>query len=515
MSRQLYPECGHSRDKGDRHHQCIVCLGREHAEAALSVGIPSCDFCAGMTLAKVAKRLAYWDRRDAGEPSPVHTGQTLPAEQCSPSAAGSGESGSHITAAAAPAAPSPTSPPSLELPHCHSDQPVPDLDSGLQTESLQVFSTRDVSEDDVSEDDTELYMADELRAPSPPVSSRTLGHQLHEVALRAADRLGLPLPAPPITETSLLDGEFYSGPPVSAPSPIPFFPEVHRELMKTWASPYSARAPVPGFASYLNLDQAKESGYLSFPQVEDAVAGYLSPTMRLGQKPLLPTRVARHQAGLAEKSYLAAGQAACSSNTAALLQRYQAKLLTELSSSLGSDNELVVELRRATDLSLRLTRCTSQALGRVMGAAVATQRSLWLSEAQLSDREKAPLLDAPVSTTGVFGDVVGTMTAKFGERRAPSGPAPTAGKKRSGFRSPAPPAKFQARRGRKRHPFQPPTQPQPQHAVAHPPQSVPYAPRQHDARRGQGLDRFQRTHPPQHPYTHIYPSSVMGYPHTR
>ena len=115
--------------------------------------------------------------------------------------------------------------------------------------------------------------------------------------------------------------------------------------------------------------------------MEDAVAGYLSPaspTMRLGQKPLLPTRVARHQAQLAEKAYLAAGQAACTTNTAALLQRYQAKLLTELALSLGEDHPSVAELRRATDLSLRLTRCTSQALGRMMGAAVATQRSLWL-----------------------------------------------------------------------------------------------------------------------------------------
>ena len=91
----------------------------------------------------------------------------------------------------------------------------------------------------------------------------------------------------------------------------------------------------------MHLDRASESGYLSFPQVEDAVAGYLSPaspTMRLGQKPLLPTRVARHQAQLAEKAYLAAGQAACTTNTAALLQRYQAKLLTELALSLGEDH---------------------------------------------------------------------------------------------------------------------------------------------------------------------------------
>src|SRR4029434_11177421 len=49
-------------------------------------------------------------------------------------------------------------------------------------------------------------------------------------------------------------------------------------------------------------------------------------------------------------------------------------------------------------------RCTAQALGRVMGAAVATQRSLWLSLAKLSDREKAPLLDAPVSVQGAFGE---------------------------------------------------------------------------------------------------------------
>ena len=172
---------------------------------------------------------------------------------------------------------------------------------------------------------------------------------------------------------------FYAGPAAPAPSSLPFFEEVHEELQATWATPHSGRAPVPGFAPYMQLHRASESGYLSFPKVEDAVTGYLSPaspTMRLGQKPLLPTWVARHQPQLAEKVYLAAGQAACTTNTAALLQCNQAKLLTELALSLGEDHPSVAELRRATDLSLRLTRCTSQALGRVMGTAVATQRSL-------------------------------------------------------------------------------------------------------------------------------------------
>ena len=52
-----------------------------------------------------------------------------------------------------------------------------------------------------------------------------------------------------------------------------------------------------------------------------------------------------------------------------------------------------------------------------MGTAVATQRSLWLSLAKLTDREKAPLLDAPVCVQGVFGKAVDTMAAKFEEQQ--------------------------------------------------------------------------------------------------
>src|SRR4029434_9366027 len=89
------------------------------------------------------------------------------------------------------------------------------------------------------------------------------------------------------------------------------------------------------------------------------------------------------------------------------------------------------------------------------------QRSLWLSLAKLSDREKAPLLDAPVSVQGVFGKAVDTMAARFeeqqksrevfqawmprssalGETSSSGHTTPTPSQKRSGFRSPAPPAK--------------------------------------------------------------------------
>lgn len=341
-----------------------------------------------MTLARITKRLAYWTRREARETDAVQSEEIPSAEESTllTEAEGNGNRAPAVAPLPPPPSPSPSQTSvaarheaAVELPRGFCRQPLPDLDFGLGSGGIPEGFSEGEDRSDVDSDPDE--MMEETRAPSPPVASRTLGQQLHEVAGRAASRLGLSLPTPPSTESSLLDGEYYDGPHTPVPSPIPFFPEVHRELMKTWSSPFSARAPVPGFAAYMHLDQAKECGYLSFPPVEDTVAGYLSPSspaMRLGRKPLLPSPVARHQAALMEKSYLAAGQAACSINTSALLQRYQAKLLTELSSALEGEDELVVELRRATDLSLRLSRCSAQAVGRVMGAAVATQRSLWL-----------------------------------------------------------------------------------------------------------------------------------------
>ena len=128
-----------------------------------------------MTLARANKRLAFWERSDAKKATPAPSGEIPPVGLCAPSAPGSVVSGNRCLAAAAPASLSPSpSPASLvaadheavELPPGCEDQPVSELDFGLDSESLFYFS---------DEEEIKLEMDVKPRATSPPATSRTLG----------------------------------------------------------------------------------------------------------------------------------------------------------------------------------------------------------------------------------------------------------------------------------------------------------------------------------------------------
>ena len=75
------------------------------------------------------------------------------------------------------------------------------------------------------------------------------------------------------------------------------------------------------------------------------------------------------------------------------------------------------ELRRATDLSLRATKETARAIGRSMAALVATERHLWLNLADIKDKDRSFLLDAPVDPSGLFGDAVNSVVERFQESK--------------------------------------------------------------------------------------------------
>src|SRR4029434_3314227 len=210
-----YRDCGHTRPKGDRHRWCVTCLGRDHAEVALSGKDPVCSICASLPLAKATRRLAFWKRKDAKETAPVPSGANAPVGMSASSALDLLSVSSRLAAAAPPPGLSPSPPPvspgaagsEAEEFQPSGVQPELELDISLDDDSLLDFSDEQSSIAGAMHKSADVRM----QVETPPTSSRLLGHQLPEVALRAASCLGLPLPPPPSVRSSLLDGEFYAG----------------------------------------------------------------------------------------------------------------------------------------------------------------------------------------------------------------------------------------------------------------------------------------------------------------
>ncbi len=176
---------------------------------------------------------------------------------------------------------------------------------------------------------------------------------------------------------------------------------------------------VPSTSIYSTIVDAKARGYMMMPQIEETLAGYLSPGSSSSlKKATLPTKPCRVTSSLVGKAFQAAGQAAWKAlHTMAVLQAYQADLLKDLSTGRSIDEEAFLELRRATDLSLRATKQTARAIGRSMAAMVSTERHLWLNLTGIKDKDRTFLLDAPISPSGLFGDAVNTVATRFREAK--------------------------------------------------------------------------------------------------
>ncbi|KAJ7993900.1 hypothetical protein DPEC_G00259490 [Dallia pectoralis] len=73
----------------------------------------------------------------------------------------------------------------------------------------------------------------------------------------------------------------------------------------------------------------------------------------------------------------------------------------------------LADISRLSGAILHLNQAHAVCAGGTMATAVVTQRHLWLSLSSLKECQKAPLLNAPVSTTGLFGEAVETATLAF------------------------------------------------------------------------------------------------------
>ncbi len=379
--------CGRFLVPQDGHDRCLTCLGVQHAEEAFVDG--SCSSCGDMTISELRNRLRYVK----------HGGVPLPRSGVRPGTRGTAASGGvrgdlRITVMASPrGVPHPSSTPQpvgvpLERAGTSAERGTPPVSFGAPPDD-QMSITASEGELSLSGDDD-------------------------SAALPPSGVVALSEPDPEMTAMLSRDDGYAFPAGSQRPPPVPFFPEVHEELTRSWSAPFTAQNKSCGSSALTTLDGGAAMGYTGIPSVERSVAMQLCPTAAstLRGDPCLPSRACKYSSGLTGSAYRACGEAASALHAMALLQVHQAKALKDLHEG---DHDLTVlhELRAATDLALRATKVTAQSLGHAMSTLVVQERHLWLCLADMKEQEKVQFLNAPVSQTGLFGDAVESFAQQF------------------------------------------------------------------------------------------------------
>ncbi|KAI2661120.1 ORF V: Enzymatic polyprotein [Labeo rohita] len=401
--------CGFYLSPNDRHDRCVQCLERGHAEAAFADG--GCQACEELSLSTLRSRLGFFTKKPQLTPAVSRSGPSTPGYEAAAGTGDEREESSDVLPGASP---------KTARSECLPTECPDDFENSSQYGLDLLFGApagekEDAAASEGEREPSEVDVMAEFAAPA--AGSQSMADAEMAAALqRAAREIGVAWAPPPGLEPSRLDDWFLGKgrDPRPRSSPVPFFPEVHEELTRSWKAPLSARSRYANSPSLTTLDGGPARGYTEVPQVERAIAMHLCPQNAASWRgqPKLPSRACKFSSTLVAKAYSASGQAASALHAMAILQVYQAKVLKDLHEGVP-DPELVQELRSATDYALRATKVTAQALGRAMSTMVVQERHLWLNLAEMRDAEKVRFLDAPISQAGLFGETVEEFALQF------------------------------------------------------------------------------------------------------
>ncbi len=326
---------------GDTHQLCVHCLGVQHARAALEGA--ACADCEALPIRVLRSRLAVFN--EAGQvraPRGLGPASAEAARRLKSWGSQMDLSGGLETAAAHSQSSSGSS-----------DVLTPRVEARIAASSAReedpMFELSDSEELDVLS-----FEAGEIAGSSPPHSPTF--EELVDVLSRAVAKLNInwPQEKQEVQVKSKLDERFLQHRSQPQRRGLPFFPDLHNELCKSWNKPYSARLSNPPVLDYSNILGACEYGYGTMPRVEEALASYLSPDVASSLKaPVLPTKPCRVTSSLVGRAYMAAGRAGACLHTMALMQAYQADFLKDLDEGEGPTPGDLAELRRAADLCHR------------------------------------------------------------------------------------------------------------------------------------------------------------------
>ncbi len=351
--RRCQPPCARFIASDDPHSKCVKCLGFSHARESV-YGISKCKFCENLRLRTLRSRLEVFEKESSVFP------------RRAPEASAAYREASPFL--------------SLPLPSTYTWFSPAEFAHEYLYPSLGARDTVAFGLDDI------LLTAASDSEDFGPALAEGRWEALSGLARRASKR----------------DEGFLSG-PNSRPErrKLPFFSDLHQGISRSWKQPFSSRLTNVAAADFTKLVGSVEQGYTAILVVEDTLASHLSPSLAHSWKsrPLLPTKPCRTPSALIGKSYIAAGQAGMALHTKAILQAYQADVLKEMDEGTGLTPEAVKELRRATDLALRAT----------MKGSVAAECHLWLNLTEIREKEMVFLLDAPISQSGLFGEVVSSV----------------------------------------------------------------------------------------------------------
>ncbi len=401
--------CGRFLTSSDGHDRCPSCLGFRHAEAALVD--ESCSLCGNMTIAMLRSR--YLLARRGG--IPLALPRSSSSGRRTTSAQGQGDL--RITVRASPSSASPRASHSSSTSHRLG---FPDEYAGSSDRAGPSISFSAPADDrlSITASGDELGSGEDDSAALPPSGRVALPEsdpELTAMLSRAAESIGLHYRRPPSPERSRLDDWFLRAQAERRqPPPVPFFPEVHEEVTRSWKAPFSARSRPSASSVLTTLDGGAAQGYVEVPPVERAIAMQLCPQGAAAWRgnPRLPSRACKFSSALTAKAYGAAGQAASALHAMALLQVHQAKALKQLHEG-DADPGVLQELRTAADLALRATKVTARALGQTMSTLVVQERHLWLTLADMRESDKHRFLDSPISQAGLFGEAVEDFAQQF------------------------------------------------------------------------------------------------------
>ncbi len=264
--------CGRFLSADDGHDRCLQCLGFQHAEDAFVDDSRAC--CGHMSMISLRSRLSFMK----GLAPSAATRAGLSASRGSPAGA---LGDLRVTVRASP----PGTPPRTSYSSC-SEHPIrfPGDFAGLSHGAPSIsFGAQSVDRMSIAASGDGLTSSEDEGVvgltPSGVVATAAPDPELTAMLAWAAVSIGLEINRPPSPEPSRLDDWFLGAGRGSQPrpAPVPFFPEVHEELTKSWMAPFTARSPSSASSILTTLDGGVAKGYAGIPQAERAIAVHLCP----------------------------------------------------------------------------------------------------------------------------------------------------------------------------------------------------------------------------------------------